>query len=420
MNAVSEHILVVVDGYSSGTQLPTVLKEHGWDCVHVNTLPEVPPYYAAAFRADEYVERFSYDGDLAGLVQRLRRHRPAAVLPGTESGVIVADLIADALGLPGNDPSTSTARRNKYEMHNRLRAAGLRSMDHYRTRDFAALLDWADQGAWPVVLKPQASAGTDSVTFCADPAELRRAFDLLIGTTTPYGEPNEEVLAQRFLVGQEFFINGVSGHGRHLVTEIWRTDKTRVPGAGLIYDRSVLLDPTAPETADLVGYVHGVLDALGVRYGAHHTEVMVTEEGPTLIECASRLSGGLNRPAANYAVGSSMLDLVGRLVAEGEDFVDRLAAGWESHRNPLWQVQFISNQSGVVTRSHYDELVETLRSRTWLQKAPRPGDSVTRTTDLFSSPGIVFMSHPDEDVLRADHATVRAWERDNRLFTVGI
>ncbi|MFI2611560.1 ATP-grasp domain-containing protein [Kitasatospora sp. NPDC018619] len=418
MNAVSEKVLVVVDGYSSGAQLPAVLKEHGWACVHVNTLQELPAYYASAFRADEYVDSFPYDGDLAGLVRELRAHRPSAVLPGTESGVVVADLLADALGLPGNDPSTSTARRNKYEMHNRLKEAGLRSMDHYLARDFDALLAWAARGAWPVVLKPQASAGTDSVTFCKDPEELRRAFDLLLGTTTPYGERNEAVLAQRFLAGQEYFINGISGNGRHVVTEVWRTDKTRVPGAGLIYDRSVLLDPTAPEMAELVGYVHGVLDALGVRYGAHHTEVMVTEEGPTLIECASRLSGGLNRPAANYAVGSSMLDLVGRLVAEGEGFAERLADTRERHRNPLWQVQFISNQSGVVTRSHYGELVETLRSRTWLQKAPRPGDAVTRTTDLFSSPGIVFMSHPDEDVLRADHATVRAWERDNRLFTV--
>jgi hypothetical protein len=43
------------------------------------------------------------------------------VLPGTEIDVIVADLVTDALGLPGNDPATSVARRDKYEMHNSWR-----------------------------------------------------------------------------------------------------------------------------------------------------------------------------------------------------------------------------------------------------------------------------------------------------------
>jgi hypothetical protein len=28
------------------------------------------------------------------------------------------------------------------------------------------------------------------------------------------------------------------------------------------------------------------------------------------------------------------------------------------------------------------------------------------------------MSHPDVDVLQADYSTVRAWERENKLFTV--
>ncbi|MBV9160721.1 MAG: ATP-grasp domain-containing protein [Pseudonocardiales bacterium] len=414
----SQKILVVVDGYSSGSQLPSVMKEHGWKCVHVRALDCVPPYYLATFNADEYIGHFTYEGDIAALARAVATYRPSAVLPGTESGVIVAERLAAELGLPGNDPSYSNAHRDKYEMHNRLKQAGLRGMDHYLARDFDGLLSWARGGCWPVVLKPPASAGTDSVTFCRDPGELENAFHRMYGAVNQLGDRNDAVLAQRFLSGQEYFINGISGNGRHVITEIWRTEKVRVPGAGMIYDRSILLDPTQPEMAPIVEYVHRVLDALSIRYGAHHTELMDTDEGPTLIECASRLSGGLNRPAANYAVGISMLDLVANLVVEGESYADRLAEGRKSHQCPLWQVQFISNQSGVVSRSFYGELMATLRSKTWLQKAPKPGDSVMRTTDLFSSPGIIFMSHSDVEVLQQDCATVRQWEGENRLFTV--
>jgi L-amino acid ligase len=418
MNTAPQQVLVVVDGYSSGSQLPGVLRERGWGCIHVQSTPDLPPYYLATFDQTGYLATYNFTGDVKALAAELAPHRPAAVLPGTESGVVVADLLAAALGLPGNDPSTSRARRNKYEMHNRLQAAGLRSMDHYLARDLEGLVGWAATGAWPVVLKPPASAGTDSVTFCADIDELAATFHRLQGAVNQMGTTNDAVLAQRFLSGQEFFINGVSGDGRHVVTEIWRTDKIRVPGAGYIYDRSVLLDPTEPEMKDVVDYVHGVLDALGVRYGAHHTELMVDAAGPTLVECASRLSGGLNRPAATYAVGASMLDVAADVVVQGPAFVARYADAQLRHAHPLWQVQFISNQEGVVTGSHYEELLGSLRSRTWLQRAPKPGDRVARTTDLFSSPGIVFMSHPDPEVLQADYSTVREWERENKLFTV--
>ncbi|MGW7489021.1 ATP-grasp domain-containing protein [Streptomyces sp. NPDC054786] len=419
MTMASPKVLVVVDGYSSGSQIPRVMAERGWQCIHVSALPDIPDYYRETFDPDAYIGRFSYAGDVVGLARELAGHSPSAVVPGTESGVIVASLLAAELGVPGNAPDRSNALRDKYEMHNRLKAAGLRSMDHYLAHDFAGLLSWANSGAWPVVLKPQASAGTDSVTFCKDEAELSAAFHRLHGAVNQIGERNEAVLAQRFLSGQEYFINGISGNDRHVITEIWRTEKVNVPGAGAIYDRSVLLDPTTPEMKDIVGYVHDVLDALGVQWGAHHTELMVTDVGPTLIECAGRLSGGLNRAAADHAVGISMLDLLANLVDEGPSYVSGFLDTSRVHRYPLWQVQFISDQAGVVKESCYAELLATLSSRTWLQKAPSPGDPVSVTTDLFSSPGIVFMTHADTEVLQRDYETVREWEGKGRLFTVG-
>ena len=418
MTQAKEKILVVVDGYSSGSQLPALMAESGWKCIHVSSSPNPPEYYLRTYHKDEYIAHFEYHGDIQRLAAEINALHPSAVLPGTESGVIVADLLAAALQLPGNDPSTSLARRDKYTMHERLKAVGLRSMDHYLARDRDGLSQWAASGSWPVVIKPQASAGTDSVTFCADQGELVDSFDKLFGTVNQLGERNDAVLAQRLLVGPEYFINGVSGHGKHVITEIWRADKLPAPDGGWIYDRAVLFDPTSPEMKEIVEYVHGVLNALGIRYGANHTELIVTEAGPTLIECASRLSGGLNRPAANYAVGASQLDLVGKLVREGESAIDSIVDAQQGHHYPLWQVQFISSQEGVVTRSSYDELLKTLKSKAWLQRAPKEGDAVVKTVDLFSSPGIVFMSHADSNVLHADYQTVREWERTSRLFSV--
>ncbi len=232
--------LVIVDGYSSGSQLPAILNENGWKCIHVSSLENPPEYYLTTFCSDDYVSQFVYEGDIQELSKAISELAPAAVVPGTESGVIVADHLAEALGLPGNDPSTSLARRNKYEMTNRIKSRGLRGPDSCLAQDFDKLLIRAESGLWPIVVKPVASAGADSVTFCKNSEELKSSFQGLLGSTNKLGEINDAVLAQRLLSGREYMVNGVSGYGRHIITEIWRNDKIRVPGAGVIYDRIIL------------------------------------------------------------------------------------------------------------------------------------------------------------------------------------
>lgn len=413
------NVLVIVDGYSSGAKLPTAVAEYGWECVHVRALPKPPDYFLTTFRENDYTDKFIFEGDLHALTQAISKIKPLAVLPGSESGVVVADQLAAELSLPGNDPLTSNARRDKYEMTKRIKAHKLHAPDHYLAKHFIQLLEWANSGAWPVVLKPPASAGTDSVLFCENANELKMGFQQLYGNLNQLGQRNYAVLAQRLLVGQEYFINGISGYGQHIISEIWRADKIRVPGAGLIYDRSVLIDPGEPAIQPLVNYVHQVLDTLGICYGASHTEIMVTDQGPTLIECASRPSGGINRAAANYAVGASQIDLLAKLVAKGRLFIENL-----SHRVrdlmhfPLWQVQLMASQTGRVTQAFTHQLLKILRSKVWLQKVPQPGDMVQKTIDLFSSPGIIFLSHESSDVLQRDYEIIREWEKNNKLFTV--
>ena len=51
----------------------------------------------------------------------------AAVLPGAETGVLLADQLAARLGTRGNGLAQSCARRNKFDMGEAVRAAGVRA-----------------------------------------------------------------------------------------------------------------------------------------------------------------------------------------------------------------------------------------------------------------------------------------------------
>jgi len=197
---VSENkVLIIVDGYSSGCALPKVMSELGWQCVHVQSQKVPPSYFRAAFKESDYLAEIPYMEDFNELLETTKMYGPLAVQPGTESGVFLADRLAFALDLPGSDPDTSNARRDKYSMHELLRSDGVRCADHYVSSELAAMTEWAEQGSWPVVVKPRASAGSDSVTFCSDKVELEKAFKNVFGAVNKLGERNDDVLAQRML-----------------------------------------------------------------------------------------------------------------------------------------------------------------------------------------------------------------------------
>src|SRR6266542_5488429 len=275
----------IVDPFSTGADLAPEFRRRGWATVAVLSSPTLPELYEGSLRPADFDTVVTHEGDAALTAKRLADAGVAAVLPGTEIGVELADRLAAVLGRPGNGTPGSRARRNKAAMVDALTAAGLPAARTFLTGDAAAAVDWARRfDRWPVVVKPVDSAGADGVTFCDSPGEVREAFDRLHGTRNRMGQHNTQVLLQEMLLGQQYFINSVSRDGTHYIFEIWRDRRHRVAGAGMVCEREDLLPPNGATQDVIRDYVTKVLDALAIRWGAAHTELMLTDRGPVLIE----------------------------------------------------------------------------------------------------------------------------------------
>ena len=100
---------------------------------------------------------------------------------------------------------------------------------------------------------------------------------------------------QEFLRGTEYVVDSVSHEGEHKCVAIWEYDKRPANGAQFVYYgmRLYQSDGGAREDA-LVRYVFSVLDALFVRHGPSHAEVMwlAGEQAPCLVEVGCRPHGG--------------------------------------------------------------------------------------------------------------------------------
>src|SRR5262249_49724637 len=108
---------------------------------------------------------------------------------------------------------------------------------------------------------------------------------------TMFGERNNEVCVQEFIEGREYVIDTVSRDGAVVVTDMWAYHFADRNGVPFLYDRTELLSPDDPHAGELEDYTRRVLDALAIRWGRAHCEVMLTRAGPTIIEVGARLAG---------------------------------------------------------------------------------------------------------------------------------
>lgn len=343
----------VVDGVSTGRDLTRELSLLGVECAHVNSASSY-----LGLRIEEFVREGSYDRyvdgrtDLPELVLRLKEWGPDFVVAGSEPGVALCDLLCGELGVPGGNAASTTAwRRSKYAMHERLREVGLRCAAQLKTsRRAEGAGRWLDEhGTYPVVVKPLDSTGSDGVSVCGNRDDALRAFDRLIGRVNRLGGTNDEVLLQEFLQGRQYFVNSVSWQGEHFVTDIWRHDRRQGEHGRYLFENMTLQPSSGARELALAAYTLKVLDALGLRFGAAHCEVMWTGGGPVLIEANARLMGAsIERQVLHRALGYTQAQVLAEVLADPGSFRRRAGTHYEL-REHVAEASFVFTCSGELT-----------------------------------------------------------------------
>ncbi len=418
--------VVLVDGYSTGAFYPPLLKQRGMPIVHVRSaavaedatlsgvvnaaLERMRPYYAAMLEQG---------ANLDELTSRLADYAPRALLVGCETGVELTDRLARSLGLPGNNPDTSRARRDKFAMHQALARAGLRSLNSWMASSLEELEEWIERAGLPVVLKPAMSSGADGIHVCKTLGEARAAFRQLIGARDIFGRRLTGVLAQEFAPGEEVVVNTVSCRGRHRVSDLWRYRKMITPEGRSIYDGAQLAADFGAGTQRILDYAFAVLDALDIRFGPAHSEIMLTPDGPVLIECGARPMGAsYPQELLKESVGHTQLELAVEAALEPDSFLENIEAPYALRKHFFIKCLVSARQGSLEATPAVTLLagLPSVRSGNFLHCLE--SDHVEQTVDLLSSPATLFLCHEDPAVLREDHELITALESEgqNLLF----
>lgn len=279
--------VVIVDGYSSGALYAPELRKRGIMPLHVRSSPEVPEIFQGSFRPGDYAEDFR-TADPAILETLLRPYAPQAVLAGTETGVPLADVLSERLRLRTNGSALTACRRNKYKMIERLRECGVPVARQCLVDSLSGVAKAVEEIGLPLVMKPIDSAGGEGMRICETESEAEAAFLAIFGLKNSLGFYNRQVLAQEFLIGKEYFLDTVSLDGRSLLTDVGAYVKE---GKRRLYREIALVDFHDPVIPDMLAYFLEVLRALGIENGPAHGEIILTPDGPRLVEVGARPAG---------------------------------------------------------------------------------------------------------------------------------
>jgi len=239
--------------------------------------------------------------------------------------------IAAALGLPFLAPAAAVRLRDKAAVRARLAQAGIAQprfcQIHAATELAAAIADVS----YPLIVKPSDGYASQNIFRLDGPGDLdavRAGLEALFDQPADYGlgvrSSNafcvEQCLAGT-LVGCDVFRDGRE-------SRLLGVNEKQMFAPPSFAIRGSCFPSERVDVAAAAAYAEAVLDAVGFDFGAAHVEMMLTDEGPRLVEINPRLVSAQIPYQMAYALGRSVyVDLIelhlGRPLADMAPFERR-------------------------------------------------------------------------------------------------
>ncbi|MFJ4367459.1 acetyl-CoA carboxylase biotin carboxylase subunit family protein [Streptomyces chartreusis] len=234
---------------------------------------------AAHRRAHPDIEVLECDvRDFRAVISRVStHHRPDAVFTNSDHLQTQAALAADYFGLPGKDWRAALRCKDKAEMRRRLAAAGVDTVWSTELTEPVAPGD----APYPCVLKPREGVASEDVVLVDGPEELAAHAKEILER-----RPGAALLVEEYLPGDLFTLETLGdGRVRHVLGG-FRTELSPPP---YFIEERLTFVPAHP--GPVVAQVVEQLDALGVGFGACHTEFVVHAGRARIIEVNYRAIG---------------------------------------------------------------------------------------------------------------------------------
>ena len=267
---------------ASVLQLPAILKakEMGY---YVGVADYNPKAIGITY-ADEYFNVSTIDID--GITDVAERFHPDGIMTlATDMPMRAIAAASQACGLPGISYETAIKATDKAEMIKAFEECGVEHPWYYVARGRNEFEEILGSISFPCIMKPTDNAGSRGVVLANTVQELKAAYEYSHGESR-----GGAIIIEEYLKGPEFSVEVMVVNGEPHILQI--TDKLTT-GAPHFVEMGHSQPTRQPEDVQekLTDLTRRACKAVGINVGPAHVEIILTKDGPKMVELGARMGG---------------------------------------------------------------------------------------------------------------------------------
>jgi len=264
-------------------QLPAIKKAK--EAGYFTVVTDMNPAAVGVPYADEFYPVNTID--IEGTANLAERIKPDGIMTlATDLPMRSIAAATARIGVPGISIETAVMATDKGEMIKAFERCGVEHPWYLIAEDREAFLNVIDKVKYPCVMKPTDNAGNRGVCYITDREALLKEYE--------YSSENSHsghVIIEEYMEGQEVSVEIIVYHGEVHILAV--TDKLTQGRPYFVEIGHAEQSQLGEENvAKIKGLATRAVRAIGIDNSPAHVEIMLTKEGPKMVELGSRMGGG--------------------------------------------------------------------------------------------------------------------------------
>ncbi len=367
-------------------QLPAIkkAKQMGLQVVAVDMDPD-----AIGFKEDGIIKEVISTIDIPKVVEAAKRNMVDGVITlASDMPMRTVAAVAEELGLVGISCDTALKATNKVLMRKALLEHGVPIPRFFRASDRDEYEWVTSQFTSPFIVKPADNSGSRGVVKISDRNDKMAIYDAYDYSRA--NSRNGDIIVEEFMEGPEVSVETLTIDGECYVIQI--TDKLTTGAPNFVemgHSQPTRLDG---KTVDkIMSVAKAANEAIGITNSPSHTEIIVTSEGPKIVELGARLGGDcITTHLVPLSTGIDMVECCIKIAISEKPDIERK---W----NKGSAIRYFNQHAGVIRSIEGLQQARNIDGVCDLEIVHGIGDTITEINNSAARMGFVIAQADNAD-----------------------
>ncbi|WP_179215896.1 ATP-grasp domain-containing protein [Paenibacillus sp. MY03] len=227
--------------------------------------------------------------DVLGVIEVAQKYQINAIMTlASDMPMRTVAAVSESLKIVGITRETALNVTNKYLMRSVLKSKGVSVPSFYKAVTLDDYMNIIGSFSGKVIVKPADNSGSRGV-FLIENIHNKKIVEYAFKYSKKYSRSGE-IIIEEYMEGVEVSVEALTFEGKTTIIAI--TDKVTTGAPNFVEVGHTIPSQLSEEIKEQVQSItRKAIQSVGIINGPSHTEIIVTEAGPKIVEIGARLGG---------------------------------------------------------------------------------------------------------------------------------